>query len=71
MAKRRVQESRDILKVYLDPSRIDEVTSIFKMPKDPGFEWSQQTADLIKERYRVWFEDWVKKHLEIVCEKRI
>lgn len=68
--KRKLQESRDLLKIYLDPERISE-TMVFKKPKDAGFEWSSETAEHILEGYRQWFNDWVKRHLELVTEKRV
>jgi hypothetical protein len=47
-----------------------QVTDVFKQPLDPDIEWSQETADLIKQRYQSWFDAWVRQHLAILAKSQ-
>lgn len=68
--KRKIQESKDAVKYLLNPERMFEQTSIFKPEIGSKFEWSQETADKIKNSYKLWFDSWIKHHIDAITESQ-
>jgi len=54
------------LKEQLQLNKILNETTVFEPPMDYGqkIDFDQKTADTIKSEFTLWFNSWVKPHLD-------
>lgn len=68
MAKQKLKMAKKRLRMFLNVNHIQTNSFVFTCPDKPKFEWSQETADHIKEQMDQWFKSWVDRDVAIVTE---